>query len=390
MVTKVHRKLFWKLFLSYILVFFLGLVVLGLTIRFSIPSAFNRHTEEMNIIITNHGMRWGMMGLGNMTRQMFSVFNTSIREAMSLSFLLAFLAALITSGLISRQMVLPVAQMTDAAQRIADGHYSERVKLPPNKQEEELDELELLALRFNQMAENLEHIETIRRQLIGDVSHELRTPLTTIKGSMEGLIDGVLPANPETFEQLYQEATRLEHMVDDLQELSRVEGGIFSLNLQPLSVTAFAETLRIRITKQFKEKNIEFSIDVPDKLTPVMADEERIGQVLLNLAVNALQFTPAGGKVRLSAIEKNNEVQISIADNGCGISAEHLPFLFNRFYRVDKSRSRSGGGSGIGLTIAKHIVEAHGGTTWASSEGEGKGSIFTLTLPISQQKHNHL
>jgi histidine kinase len=134
---------------------------------------------------------------------------------------------------------------------------------------------------------------------------------------------------------------------------------------------------------QFEEKGVAFEADVPASLPPVQADEDRIGQVLLNLVGNALQYTPAGGQVRVSARHQEAEVQVSVADTGVGIAAEHLPLIFTRFYRVDKSRSRAGGGSGIGLTIAKHLVEAHDGRIWAESPGPDQGSTLTFTLPVA-------
>jgi len=136
--------------------------------------------------------------------------------------------------------------------------------------------------------------------------------------------------------------------------------------------------------RQFQERGVTLEIDVPADLPPVEADEDRIGQVLLNLAGNALHYTPAGGNVHITARHQGDEVHISVVDSGIGIAAEHLPLLFTRFYRVDKSRSRVGGGSGIGLTIAKHLVEAHGGRIWAESAGPGKGSTFTFTLPAAK------
>jgi signal transduction histidine kinase len=219
--------------------------------------------------------------------------------------------------------------------------------------------------------------------LIGDVSHELRTPLTAIKGSMEALIDGVLPAEPETFEQIYQEADRLQRLVNDLQELSRVESGAFKLDLQPLFLADLLKTVTIRLDRQYAEKGVRLEIDIPSDLAEIMADADRLSQVLFNLVGNALQYTPAGGQVTVAVRRQGGEVQVSVKDTGIGIAAEHLPHVFDRFYRADLSRARVSGGSGIGLTIAKHLVEAHGGRIWAESLGEGKGSTFVFTLPVA-------
>ena len=269
--------------------------------------------------------------------------------------------------------------MMGASARIAEGHYDERVNASSD------DELGQLAERFNRMAERLEDTESMRRQLIGDVSHELRTPLTAIGGYMEGLTDGVLPPTPETFEQIRMEASRLSRLVDDLQELSRVEAGSYRLDVHPVALSALVETTVKRLSYQFDEKQVTLTRSLSPDLPPVLADEDRITQVLTNLLGNALAYTPAGGEVTVSALKTGNEVQISVRDNGIGIPAESLPHIFDRFYRVDKSRSRAaGGGSGIGLTIAKALVEAHGGRIWAESAGESQGSSFSFTLPISK------
>jgi histidine kinase len=225
----------------------------------------------------------------------------------------------------------------------------------------------------------------MRRQLLGDVSHELRTPLTAIGGYMEGLIDGVLPATPETYEQVRHEALRLGRLVDDLQELSRVESGSFQLDLRPLALSAPLATAAKRLSRLFDEKGVGLSLNLPADLQPVLADEDRLTQVLTNLLGNALAYTPAGGEVSVSAQRVGGEVRVSVKDSGVGIPPEHLTHIFDRFYRVDKSRSRgAGGGSGIGLTIARRLVEAHGGRIWAESEGENKGSVFIFTLPVGK------
>jgi signal transduction histidine kinase len=217
------------------------------------------------------------------------------------------------------------------------------------------------------------------------VTHELRTPLTSIKGYMEGLVDGVLPAIPETFNQIHREADRLSRLVDDLQELSRVEAKAYSLDVRSVAVSNLVHTIVKRLSPQATAKRIILRSNLPADLPPVQADEDRITQVLLNLVANAIQHTPEGGDVSISAARQSDEVHIAVQDTGVGIPPEHLVNLFTRFYRVDKSRSRNaGGGSGIGLTIAKHLVEAHGGQIWAESRGEGQGSTFTFSLKIAK------
>lgn len=374
MFGRFRRHLAWKLFLSYLIVILVGVIVLASSAELAIPRSFNRHMAAMASMM---GDIMGTEGLGS---DLFSNFRAAVSEALLLGALTSLLSAIIVSFLISRRVVAPVREMMAASSRIADGHYRERVSLSGALEPHEMDELENLAVRFNQMAEKLEKTETMRRQLIGDVAHELRTPLTTIKGSMEGLIDGVLNADVRTFQQVYQEADRLQRLVNNLQELSKVEAGAYELKPIPTRISVLIDATQARLNRQFDEKGVVLEINVPLDLPLVLADRDRISQVLLNLVGNALQFTPHGGTVQINAWQAEDEVLVSIQDTGIGIPPEHLPHIFTRFYRVDSSRSRAGGGSGIGLTIAKLLVEAHGGRLWAESSGAGRGSTFTFTI----------
>lgn len=195
-------------------------------------------------------------------------------------------------------------------------------------------------------------------------------------------MDGVLLPQPETYQQVYREADRLERLVSDLQELSRVEAGAFELHRRPLAIAPLIRQVASRLQPQFDEKEVELRLEPALDLPPVLADEDRLSQVLLNLLGNALQYTPAGGRVTVKAEKRGSELLVTVQDTGIGIPEKHLPHLFTRFYRVDKSRSRAGGGSGIGLTIVKHLVEAHDGQVWADSRGEGQGSTFGFWLPV--------
>jgi len=377
MIRSIRSHLAIKLFLSYIVVILVGVTVIVLATRFTVPEAFNRHMGMGQV--SGQGMMPGAGQGRGMMSDLFLNFQASFNEALILALLVAGFVAIIISLLLSRGVVASVRLMTNASRRIAEGHYDERVQKTGE------DELGQLAHSFNQMAEKLEQVETIRRQLIGDVSHELRTPLTAIKGSMEGLMDGVLPANAETYQQIHQEAGRLARLVDDLQELSRVEARAYPLEIQPIHITDFVTTTLKRLSTQAAIKHIELHAELPGDLPAVLADTDRITQVLTNLVDNAVHYTPQGGQVTVSAKRDGDHVQIRVADNGIGIPQEHLSHLFSRFYRVDKSRSRqAGGGSGIGLTIAKYLVEAHGGRIWVESEGEGKGSCFNFTLNIAR------
>jgi histidine kinase len=311
--------------------------------------------------------------------QLYSDYRASFNEALSYAALAAMLVAVVLSLIFSRSIISPVRAMSLATQRIADGHYDERVQVPG------ADELAQLAMRFNQMAEKLNQVESMRRRLIGDVSHELRTPLTAIKGSMEGLMDGVLPAANETYQQIHAEADRLNRLVDDLQELSRVEARAYELDIRPVEVSSLVRTVTKRLSPQAESKRITLDLELAPDLPHVLADEDRAVQVLTNLTGNALQYTPEGGRITITAKRIGGEVQIAVRDTGISIPPEHLSRIFDRFYRVDKSRSRqSGGGSGIGLTIARALVEAHAGHIWAESAGDGQGSTFIFTLPIAK------
>jgi histidine kinase len=360
---------------SYLVVIVVGVVTLGLTVESAAPTAFNRHLLGMQ------GMM-GQMGTQQMEADLFANFRAAVTESLLLATVAALITAIVVSFFVSQRVVIPIRQMMQASQRIAAGHYRERVQVSSE------DELGQLAHSFNQMAATLEQTESMRQDLIANVAHELRTPLATIKGYMEGLIDGVFPAQAETYQLVYREADRLQRLVKDLQALSQVEAGAFSLDYRPVALTALIYQTAERLRPQFEDKGVKLELDLALDLPLTLADEDRLSQVLLNLAGNALQYTPAGGVVTITthwqttSSGKPDRVLIAIADTGLGIPTEHLPHIFTRFYRVDKSRSRAGGGSGIGLTIAKHLVEAHDGQIWAESVGTGQGSVFRISLPV--------
>lgn len=374
MIEFFRRHLSARLLLSYFVIIVVGVLVLVIASQFILPTSFNRHMAGMG----NNGMMMGMNGNSAMS-QLYVDYRASFNEALSYATLAAMLAAFILSLFFSRSVIAPVHAMSLATQRIADGRYDERVQVNGS------DELAQLAVYFNQMAEKLNEVETTRRRLIGDVSHELRTPLAVIKGSMEGLVDGVLPATDETFLNIRTEADRLNRLVDDLQELSRVEARAYQLDIHPVNVAALVRTVVKRLSPHAESKRITLDFELAPDLPQILADEDRAVQILTNLTGNAVQYTPEGGRVILSAKRLNEEVQVSVRDTGIGIPPEHLSHIFDRFYRVDKSRSRqAGGGSGIGLTIARALIEAQGGHIWVESPGGGQGSTFNFTLPISK------
>lgn len=365
----VQRHLGWKLFTSYLVVILVGVISLALTAEIHAPTALNRHLDNMEAMIG--GNMAGMMA------DLLTSFQTAINEVLLVATSLAMLTAILVSSFVTRRIIRPIQAMQKASGRIASGHYDERV--PVNGD----DELSELARSFNQMAHTLAQTEERRRQLIGDVAHELRTPLSSLKSVTEGLLDGVLPAEPHTFLDMQRELGRLQRLVQDLEELSKAESGQVPLELDVINPVEFVQRAIERLNTQFEDKNIQLIRELPSDLPSITVDPARMTQVMLNLLGNALQYTPEGGRVTIRAWSEEKHVHITVHDTGIGIAPAHLSHLFERFYRVDKSRSRIGGGSGIGLTISKHLVEAQKGSLAAASPGPGLGSTFTLTLPIT-------
>ncbi len=369
LVNTLKQRIGRKLFISYLIIILVGVLSLAITAEFVTPSALDRHMASMSVIMG--GNMGGMMG------ELTESVRRAIIEVLLIAALAATAAAVIVSSFVTRRIVSPIERMTEASQRIADGHYDERVMVAGE------DELGELAGSFNRMAQTLAQTEERRRQLIGDVAHELRTPLSSIRGVMEGLVDEVLPAEPATFLNVQGEVSRLQRLVNDLEELSRAEAGQIPLEMERVDPATIIRVAVERLRPQFEDKGVRLSLDLAADLPKLRADSGRITQVLLNLTGNALQYTPSGGEVSVSAKADETSVTIRVQDNGTGISPEHLPHIFERFYRVDKSRSRTGGGSGIGLTISQHIIEAHGGSISAASPGPNQGSIFSITLPVA-------
>ncbi len=230
---------------------------------------------------------------------------------------------------------------------------------------------------------NLRELEKIRKDFVANVSHELRTPVASIKGYAETLLDGALEDknNAKDFLKIiYTDIDRLARLIDDLLNLSRIESGKFKMNLQLCAIAPIIKRVVSGLNKQARDKSITIKTSIPKKPGSLLIDETRIAQVLFNLIDNAIKYTQDGGDISLSVDEKNGFIQVNIADTGCGIAQEHIPRLFERFYRVDKARSRELGGTGLGLAIVKHIIQAHQGEVFVQST-LGQGSVFSFTLP---------
>ena len=364
-------KLSYKLFLSYVFVVLVALLVLATATAWLAPANFAQQMTHMQ------GNGAGMMGqrMIELDTELKAGFQDALNNALILAGIAAILTAMGVSWFVSQRIINPIRLLVGLSQRIASGHYEQRLHLDTR------DELGELVDSFNRMTQSLANTEAMRVQLLGDVTHELKTPLASIKGYMEALQDGVLPVTPETFQLIHQEADRLERLVRDLQQLSQTEAGQVSMNIQDHKPDGIVQGVIDRMRPQFNEKGILLHVDVPQILPEVRADRDRTAQVLTNLIGNALQYTNSGGEVRITAISDHGYVRFTVADTGCGLAATDLNLVFQRFYRVDKSRSRASGGSGIGLTLAKHLIEAQGGDISATSAGVGKGSQFTFTLP---------
>jgi signal transduction histidine kinase len=232
------------------------------------------------------------------------------------------------------------------------------------------------------MASELERTEQLRRNMVADASHEIRSPLSNIKGYLAAIRDGIKKPDADTMHLINRETDTLSRLADDLQDLSLADSGALKLKLQPENVSALINEAMSSIQTRAEAKGVSISIELVEKLLPVNVDYDRIKQVLHNLLDNALTHTPAGGAIVVSAKQQEKWIEVSVADTGEGIPAEDLPNIFERFYRADKSRARATGGSGLGLTIAKRLVKAHGGNIEVQSE-LGKGSRFSFTLPVS-------
>ncbi len=388
-----------KLFLSYLVVIAALLLLMAAATALIAPAAFSghvmmmpgrgHHADETSVSGEDSPGNGMMSGRGTGVMEEFMLdygdelaegFRASVGEALLVAGLAALVVAAGASWYVGGLILRPLHEVGRASQVIAAGHYAERLAVYGN------DELADLTRSFNQMAASLDAIESMRRTLIADVSHELKTPLASIKGYMEGLQDGVLSPSPEIFQIIHREADRLQRLVFDLQELSRAEADQLQLQIAPQDALALATAAADWLRPQFEDRGIALMLDLPPQAVQVRADFDRVRQVLLNLLGNALQYTPEGGQVTLRVRPEHvrsekDSVRFAVQDTGEGLAAADLERVFQRFYRVDRSRSRASGGSGIGLTIARHIIDAHGGRIWAESAGPGQGCTFVFTLP---------
>lgn len=359
-------QLRWKLFLSYLVA--CAVIIAGASIAFRGVAirAVNSHMG---------GMMTAMMP--GTTADLQEAITGGVEQAVMVALVVAGLVAIVASLIVAVWITRPLAHMAEGARRIADGRYGQRVAYRAR------DEIGEFSDAFNEMASKLEATEKLRAELLATIAHELRTPLTNIQGYMEGLLDGVVTEEPATYEMVRQEAGRLARLVGDIQRLSRLEAGAERFDPQPVDPSMAIRTAEMNLKPQFEDKGVILNAEAPDGLPTVWVDPDKLQQVLVNLLTNACRYTPPGGMVTVRASKTAHEVLISVRDTGIGIPVDDLRHIFERFYRVDKSRSSAGGGAGIGLAVVKGVIEQSGGSIRVESAC-GEGTTMTFTLPLAR------
>lgn len=360
----VRSSLTWKLLSAQLAVIAAGSATLAIVALIVGPRIFHRHVQD---------------ALGFVPPAVMQHLDTDFNEALWLSLALGIAVATVTaaavSWIVSTRIVGPIGDLAVVARDISRGDYEARIDVGGS------DELTVLGRAFNEMAASLASAEERRRQLLSDVAHELRTPLATIDAYLEGLADGVVEPNADTWALLRNECGRLGRITQDLTKVSQAEERQLDLRIQPVAAVALLEAAAGAATPAFAAKGVELRISPEGDGLRVNVDPDRLGEVLANLLGNALRHTPAGGTVTLAAERDDDDVMLTVTDSGEGLAPDDLERIFERFYRADRSRSRDQGGSGIGLAIARALVEAHGGQLWAESPGMGKGARFACRLP---------
>ncbi len=354
-----------RLLLTQGLVIVTGAVTMALVAVMLAPGLFHEHLSRAQVPLD-----------GDLRDHVNEAFLSATSTSLGVAVTAAVITALVASWFVTRRVVRPVHAMARAAERIAGGDYAARVDV--NGAGEELDSL---GHAFDQMAQELAATQRTRAEMLRDVAHELRTPLTSLRGYVDALSDGVLSVNPETLQTLHAELSRVERLVDDLATVSRAEERRLDLHLVPVAAGQLVESAVRVATRAFAVAGVELRSEIEADLPLVLVDVDRIQEVLANLLDNALRHTPAPGVVTVLGRRRRAVVELVVRDTGDGIAPEHLRRVFERFYRVDAGRSRQKGGSGIGLAIARALTDAHGGTIHAESQGPGRGSTFTVTLP---------
>lgn len=301
-------------------------------------------------------------------------FLEAIHHHMFWGIFAALAFTLLFTYLLTSWVLRPLLQITAITKKVADGNYSERVNVVSRYEGGQL------ADAFNHMAENLETVERLRKNMVADISHELRTPLTNLRGYLEGLSDSVIPPTRETFQMLEQEALRLVNLVEDLQQLARADAAKAYLDCQEVSLHELLGQIMALYRPNFQEKEIDVQWQLDPQSDRVTADRDKLLQAIRNLADNAWKYTPRRGSVTIRTQRSADGIKTAFTNSGAVIAEHDIPYLFERFFRADRSRSRDAGGAGIGLAIVKELIEAHGGTVGAESDESGTSVWFTLPV----------
>ncbi|MGC9528434.1 MAG: sensor histidine kinase [Limnospira sp.] len=358
-----------RLFLSHLLVMLIGVSSLVIIGKISSPRFFVHRLEQLE----GPGFR-----LQYVRTRLIEGFEIAWNRSTFWSVLAGSTAAVGLSYWVTKRITQPLTQMEEITKKFAKGNLSERMS--PS----EIPELNQLAMSFNQMAGSLQDVEQKRRELISDLTHELRTPITVVRGYLEEMAEGRISPSPEIYQQLTKETKRLERLVNNLQELSKVESGYLPIHPQPINIRPLLESLVQRFSDQLLEDGPTLELDCPEDLPPAFADIDRTEQILVNLLGNAVRYTERG-TISVKVCSRGDRLWIAVRDTGIGISDADLPHVFERFWRADRSRSRNSGGTGIGLAITRRLVELQGGEISVTSE-LGRGSTFKFSLPLGHQK----
>lgn len=375
----VFNRLSTRLTAAFVIAATLGVVMVAILAYRSTSSDFNaflRHMESMEGMMGG-GMMTAMMGSQTMT-QAASDFLDNLRQTLWIAGIAGVILAILLGALFTRLIVAPLGKVSAAAGRVARGDFTQKVDIGGS------GELEELGQSFNSMAATLKRDQELRRSMVADIAHELRTPLTILQGNVEAMLDGVLPSSEENLASLHQETLLLARLVEDLRTLSLADAGHLKFQPQITDLRMLSSQVIDGFQTQLAAKKLVVALEAPDDLPEAWVDPERASQALRNLLSNAMQYSPEGGSIKIRLHSDASGVIVAVIDAGTGIPPDDLPRVFDRFYRVDRSRTRSTGGSGLGLAIVKQLVEAQGGEVWVES-ALGKGSVFSCRFPFARR-----
>lgn len=305
--------------------------------------------------------------------ELYNYFRRNVFQAIIFSALIVIVLLIIISFIISRLITEPLIKLKNAAFKVAEGDFEQNIS---NNGDDELAEL---ITAFNQMTEKLAKLEKIRKESASDLAHELRTPLTTIKGYIEAFEDGKIALDQENIDELKEEIARMVALIEKLKEFAEAQNKIFNLKKEKIKVNELIKNVSKKRQKQIKSKNLKLNLELENGII-IEADKDSLIQILNNLIENAVKYNRENGEINIKSYQKNNKIIIQISDTGYGISEEDLPYIFERFYRADKSRSAKNGGTGIGLAVTKELIEAHGAEI--EVESNKNGSSFKIIFPV--------